>query len=152
MNKDLIVLFALALGLFSMQSIGGWFQIRNYRSSVRRVHQLGNVGIGQKRGGLLSGYLVLIACDAHGIITGAEVMEGMTFLATFQPKEQLLGRKLLGSSIDDFLEDFQKLDKRGRKRWKGYIQAIEALDMRLHPKRWEETAQVLRTEPQAPEQ
>ncbi len=102
MNKQVQLLFMIAFALFAMQSLGGWFQIRDYRKAIRRIHRLGNVGIGQKKGGFLSGYLVLIACDAGGLITGAEI-----------------------------LKELEALDKKKRRHYKGYIQALEALKMRL---------------------
>ena len=45
-------LLLIVFCLFVMQAIGGYFQIKDYRKSVKRVHKLGNVGIGQKRGKL----------------------------------------------------------------------------------------------------
>ena len=46
----LLVIFVL----FVVQAVGGYFQVKDYRRAVRRVHQLGNVGIGQKKGRFLS--------------------------------------------------------------------------------------------------
>ncbi len=131
MNKQVQLLFMIAFALFAMQSLGGWFQIRDYRKAIRRIHRLGNVGIGQKKGGFLSGYLVLIACDAGGLITGAEIMDGMTFLAKFHPCESVLGKKLCNVHIEDILKELEALDKKKRRHYKGYIQALEALKMRL---------------------
>lgn len=131
MNNQVQLLFLIAFALFTMQAVGGWFQIRDYRKAIHRVHKLGNVGIGQKKGGFLTGYLVLIACDAEGMITGAEVMDGMTFLAKFHPCRSVLGKELHHVHIEEFLKEFQALDQRKRKYYKGYIQALEALKMRL---------------------
>ena len=131
MSKELLLIFGIALALLLMQSIGGYFQIKDYKKAVRRMHKLGNVGFGQTRGGFFSGSLVLIACDRNGIITGAEVMEGMTFLTHFKPKESVLDWQLQGSSIDEILDKFSTLAEKKRKRYKGYTQAIEALRMRL---------------------
>lgn len=50
MSKELIVIFIIAMALMVMQMVGGFFQIKRYRLAVSRVHKLGNVGIGQKRG------------------------------------------------------------------------------------------------------
>ena len=138
MSNELILIFLIALSLFTMQAVGGYFQIRDYKKAVRRVHKLGNVGIGQKKGSFLSGYLVLIACDSRGIITGVEVMEGLTFLTKSKPRENVCGRRLIGANIDEFLAFFRQMDKKQRKRWKGYIQALEALDLRLHPQEEQE--------------
>ena len=57
------VLLLIILILIIMQSIGGFLQIQDYRKAVRRMHQLGNVGMGQKRGRFLDGHVAIIACD-----------------------------------------------------------------------------------------
>ncbi len=134
MKSDVLLLFLIALSLFVMQAVGGYFQIRDYKKAIHRVHQLGNVGIGQKKGGLLSGYLVLIACDGNGVISGAEVMDGLTFLAKFHSCRELLGRPLIGAHIDSFLTELRALEPKRRKRLKGYLQALEALELRLTDK------------------
>lgn len=148
MNGKIVVFFVWILALFVLQALGGYRQVCSYRKAVRRVHQRGNVGIGQKRGGLRAGYLALIACDSTGIITYAEVMEGMTCFASFRPRRELLGRPLMGTHISEFLQLFAALDKKQRKRMKGYIQAIEALDRRLYPEHWSQAeTDVLTVEP-----
>lgn len=131
MSKDMMLIFLIAFCLFLMQAIGGYFQIKDYKKAIKRLHKLGNVGIGQTKGGFLSGNLVLVACDNQGVITGVEVMEGKTFLSKFKSKEVYQNKKLVGSSIYTFLEEFQKLEKKDYKRNKGYIQAMDALKLRL---------------------
>lgn len=132
MSREVMMLFCIAFSLFLMQAIGGYFQIRDYKKAVKRIHKLGNVGIGQTKGGLFTGNLVLVACDNSGTITGAEVMEGMTFLAHFKPQEAYRGKVLAGSSIYTFLKEFSEYSSKEYKRNKGYIQAMEALALRLN--------------------
>ena len=135
MPKELMWIFALALALLVMQSVGTWFQLRDYQKAMRRVRQLGNVGIGQKKG--FFGHLVLIACDKDGYITGAEVMEGMTIAARFRPWTHLESRAFVGSHINDFLSDFERFDERQRRFYQGFLQALEALQQRLYPEEYE---------------
>ena len=131
MSTELMMLFAVVLALFVMQSLGGVFQIRNFKKAVHRVHKLGNVGIGQKRGRFFNGYLVILACDNDRKITGCEVMDGKTILAKCHPIDTLIGKKLVGVSIDACLEDFRSMDEKEQKRYRGYIQALEALEKRF---------------------
>ncbi len=77
------ILLLIVLALLILQSLGGVLQIKDYRRAVRRMHQLGNVGLGQKRGRFLDGHVAIIACDDKGIITGAEVMDGIGVLSRF---------------------------------------------------------------------
>lgn len=125
------ILLLIVLGLLILQSLGGVLQIKDYRRAVRRMHQLGNVGLGQKRGRFLDGHVAIIACDDKGIITGAEVMDGIGVLSRFHKKESLLGQPLVGNSIFTLLEMTEDLDKKEWKRWQGYIRALEALEVRL---------------------
>ena len=125
------VLLLIVLVLLILQSIGGVLQIQNYRKAVRRVHQLGNVGMGQRRGRFFDGHIAIIACDNEGIITGAEALDGAGVWSRFHPVNEFLGQPLIGSSIFDLLELAESLDKKEWKRWQGYIRALEALEVRL---------------------
>ena len=125
------VLLLIVLVLFILQSLGGVLQIKDYRKAVRRMHQLGNVGMGQKRGKFLDGHVVIVSCDSEGIITGVEVMDGIGVLSRFHKKESFLGEPLVGNSIYTFLDKAAGLDQKEWKRWQGYFRAFEALEVRL---------------------
>ena len=125
------VFLLVILILIIMQSIGGYFQILDYRKAVRRMHKLGNVGMGQKRGRFLDGHVAIVACDNEGIITGVEVMDGIGVLSRFHKKETLMGIPLVGSSIYTFLDIAAGLEKKEWKRLQGYFRAFEALEVRL---------------------
>ena len=125
------VLLLIVLVLLILQSIGGVLQIQDYRKAVRRMHGLGNVGMGQRRGRFLDGHVAIVACDGEGIITGVEVMDGIGVLSRFHKKESFLGQPLVGNSIYTFLDMAEGLDKKQWKRWQGYFRAFEALEVRL---------------------
>ncbi len=139
----MLPVFAVLFILFIVQSLGTVYQVKQYRKAVRRVHQFGNVGIGQKKGGFSFGHLVLIVCDKDGIINHTEVMEGATIFARFRVKNQLLGKEISGRHIQDFLNDFVEMDSKKRKRYKGYIQALEALELRLYPEAAEQKSSLI---------
>lgn len=126
------VMLLIIFALFVLQAIGGIFQILNYKKAIRRVHKFGNVGFGQKRGGLSAGYIIMIACNHEGMITGGEIMKGFSFLARFRPREKFLGRDVIGESIYSYLKELNQMDKRKKKKYKGYINALEALENRLN--------------------
>ena len=123
----LLILF----GLLVLQSVGGVLQIQNYKKAVRRMHKLGNVGLGQKRGRFLDGHVAIIACDSEGIITGAEVMDGIGVWARFHPVDTFMDKKLVGTSIYDFRDITETFDKKTFRRNQGYVRALEALEVRL---------------------
>lgn len=135
MNGGIFLIFIFVFLLFVMQSIGGYFQVKGYQKAVRRVHKGGNVGIGQKRGRFFSGHIAIISCDSDGIITGGEVLDGLTIAAKFHPITKILGEECIGVSIYDLLEQFRESDKKVQKRNLGYMRALEALEMRLNPER-----------------
>lgn len=138
MNSNLIRVFIVLAVLFIMQAVGGYFQIRNYRNSVARIRKYGNVGLGQRRSGFFGSYLCLITCDKDGVITRCEVMDGASIFARFHEKKELMGHTLIGSTLDEWMDRFRALDKRDFKRYKGYIQAVDALCKRLYPERYTE--------------
>ncbi len=125
------VFLLVILILIVLQSFGGYLQIQDYRKAVRRMHKLGNVGMGQKRGKFLDGHVAIIACDNEGIITGAEVMDGIGVLSRFHKKESLMEIPLVGTSIYTFLDIAAGLEKKEWKRLQGYFRAFEALEVRL---------------------
>ena len=127
LSTALIILLVLLV----LQSIGGYMQIQDYRKAVRRMHKLGNVGIGQKRGRFLNGHVAIIACDSEGIINGAEVMDGIGVWARFHPVDTFLDKKLIGSSNFDFLDLTEEFDKKQFRKYRGYVRALEALEARL---------------------
>lgn len=131
MPAELKWIFLAALVLFGMQAFGSWLQIQDYKKAVRRVHRLGSVGVGQQKG--FGGKLVLVACDSCGFITGAETMEGITIFARFRPRSQAFGHTLEGAHIEDLLSELRALEPKRRKRLKGWLQALEALESRLYP-------------------
>ena len=110
--KGISIGLLVVLALLILQSLGGVFQIRNYKEAVKRVHKLGNVGIGQKRGSFLNGHVVIIACDNNGINT-------------------FLDKELIGTSIYEFLDITEQFSKKQFKKYKGYVRALEALEARL---------------------
>ena len=125
------ILLLIVLVLIVLQSIGGILQVKDYQRAVRRVHRLGNVGMGQRRGKFLDGHVAIIACDNDGIITGAEVLDGVGVWSRFHPVDLFMGQPLTGSSVFDLLKLTEGLDKKEWKRWQGYIRALEALEVRL---------------------
>jgi DNA-binding transcriptional regulator of glucitol operon len=129
--SGLSIAFLILFVLIAVQSVGGYLQIQNYRKAVRRMHKLGNVGLGQRRGRFLNGHVAIIACDSEGIITGAEVMDGIGVWARFHPVDTFLDKKLVGSSVFDFLDITETFDKKKFKRYRGYVRALEALEVRL---------------------
>jgi DNA-binding transcriptional regulator of glucitol operon len=126
------IIFILLFIMFALQSFGAFFQVRSYRRAIARCRKLGTLGFGQKKSRLIiKGNIVIIGCDDQGIITGGEKMEGATLIARFRTFDTLLDRPMVGESIYDYLAEFRAMPNKQQKYYKGYIQALEALEMRF---------------------
>ena len=121
---DIWTIFGILFLLTLMQLIGMRVQMRSYKKVVQRLHKLGNVGIGSKRG-FGAGNIVIIACDGKGSILAGEIMEGMTIFSSFRKMEGIEGKTIYA------LKDEYLSQHKGKKRYKGHLQALEALEMRL---------------------
>lgn len=140
--NPILKIFIILFIIFCLQSFLSVFQIRAYQKALRRCRKLGTIGVGQKKAryGIIKGNIVIIGCDKDGVITGGEVMEGITLFARFQPvKEIIEGRPMAeGETIYDYLASFRAMTKKEQKYYKGYIQALEAIEMRFAHQQQEE--------------
>lgn len=121
----LAVLFALMI----VQVIGTHLQVKAYRNAIHRLHARGNLGIGSCRRLLGPGSIVIIACDRNGMITGGEILQGMTVFSKFRVMQGIEGKH-----IHALKESYSHLPKKRRSYYKGHLQALEALELRFNHK------------------
>ena len=114
--------------LFVVQVVGTHLQVKEYKRAVREMHKLGNVGIGSRRRKLGPLNIVIIACNSDGEILDGRMMQGMTILSRFRPMEGIAGR-----TIYSLHEEYAALPEKRRAHYKGHLQALDALIMRLGP-------------------
>lgn len=119
------VLFVLMI----LQLIGTHFQVKKYRETVSKLHKLGNVGVGSKRGRFGPGSVVVVSCKNDGTITGGEIMHGMTIFSSFSKIEGIIGK-----TIYELKEEYKKLPEKRQKFYQAHIQALEVLENRLSNK------------------
>lgn len=119
------VLFVLMI----MQLIGAHLQVRQYRKTVRKLHKLGNLGVGSYRRRLGPGSVVVIACKSDGTITGGEEMKGLTIFSGFKEIPEIVGK-----NIYTLKEEYMQIPEKRRKFYTAHLQAIEALEERLNSK------------------
>jgi Glucitol operon activator len=125
--------FAILFILLVIQVIGTHMQVKQYRNAVRRLHKLGNIGIGGQRKKIGAGNIVIIACKNDGVIMGAEIMEGITIFNNFKTVVDVTGK-----NIYELKQEYMNMPVKRQKLYKGHIQALEALELRLQPKESEE--------------
>jgi DNA-binding transcriptional regulator of glucitol operon len=121
-------LFLGLILLMVVQAIGTYIQVQQYKKAVRRLHKMGNVGIGSKKGKLRPGNIVVIACNREGIITAGEIMEGYTVFNGFKEVSGIIGK-----SIYELRTEYGELPEKKRKVYKAHMQALDALNFRLNP-------------------
>ncbi|QNH53432.1 transcriptional regulator [Selenomonas timonae] len=113
--------------LFVIQVVGTHLQVKEYKRAVREMHKLGNVGIGARRRKLGPSNIVVIACNSDGVILDGRIMQGMTILSRFRPMADIVGR-----TIYDLHAEYAALPEKRRAHYKGHMQALDALMIRLH--------------------
>ena len=79
-----ILFFIMVCLLIGGQILGAKFQMKSFNEALKRLHKKGNVGVGTKKRKVGPGYVVLLACDSQGTITGGELMRGITVFNSFK--------------------------------------------------------------------
>ena len=120
-------LIAVLLIFMLIQASGTYLQVKQYKKAVRRLHKIGNVGIGSRKSKLRPGNIVVIACDNQGEITGGEIMEGFTIFNGFKELNDIIGK-----NIYVLKAEYMALPEKKQKIYQAHVQAINALDMRLN--------------------
>lgn len=125
---DFTTLIVVLLVFIGIQASGTYIQVKQYKKAVRRLHKLGNVGIGSRKSKLSPGNIVVIACNNQGEITGGEIMEGFTIFNGFRELKDIVGK-----NIYDLKAEYMALPEKKQKLYKAHLQAIDALNIRLNP-------------------
>ncbi|WP_019554390.1 transcriptional regulator GutM [Propionispira raffinosivorans] len=124
---EFTTLIAVLLIFMLIQASGTYLQVKQYKKAVRRLHKIGNVGIGSRKSKLRPGNIVVIACNNKGEITGGEIMEGFTIFNGFKELNDIIGK-----NIYDLKAEYMALPEKKQKIYQAHVQAIDALDMRLN--------------------
>lgn len=96
------ILLTLAI-LWLLQIAGTYYQMSHYRKILGRVASEGGegyVGVGNAKGSLGKGVILILVSDAEGKVTKALKMRGRTVFARFEE-----ARDFLGLHIDDLRDE-----------------------------------------------
>ncbi|NTW72058.1 MAG: hypothetical protein HGA49_07450 [Eubacteriaceae bacterium] len=129
MMYKLAILFFV---LFTVQGIMTFFQINNYRKNISEIRKKGDMFIGQAKGKLKAGCIVVMALGADGIIKEARIMSGMTVFNRFRQITELDGKSIY--EVDNWLEEVKSKQLRV-----AILKGIEAMKNQLAAK--EESAE-----------
>lgn len=99
----LLLIIALLWGL---QSLFTYFQVKDFNKNVMELQKYFKVGIGQNKGFLGPGTIIIIAIDFKGRIKKAKKMEGISVFARFKTVHTLTN--LYIHELKYVLNDFKK--------------------------------------------
>ncbi|UTR10217.1 transcriptional regulator GutM [Evansella sp. LMS18] len=91
-----------------VQSVFGFFQIKNFNQNYIEMRAKGRVAIGRRKGMLTAGTVVMLAINKKNEIIDARKMEGLTVLARVKPMKGLEDKHLLKLKQED-LNQFHRL-------------------------------------------
>lgn len=122
-------IFIIAILLFTLQSIGGFYQVKNYKKTVRKLHAQGNVGVGQRKSGFFSSYIIIVVADTNGVITGCETLDGIFIFSKFRAITKFKKIELINENIETVKGQLQEIDN---KYYIGLTNAIDGLINKLN--------------------
>ncbi len=99
--KAILIVF----GLWIFQGILSYYQINHFRKRVAELKKKGKVIIGQQKGKLRAGSIVIIVIDDNKTVIDAEEMKGFTVFNKFKKKNELIGKSL--NDIDEVLNQIK---------------------------------------------
>ena len=136
------ILFAIIFGLIALQMLLGLVQVRRYQRAVNLMRGSGLLGIGQRRGVLRGGEILILSYDRSADrVVDCMSMKGYTIFAKFEKRSSYTGMTLdqvreLGVALD--AKEFRFYRKRHpynpkvlSKKKGALIQAVEAIDLRI---------------------
>ena len=90
----MLKIFIVAFFFMIIQTILTYFQTKRIQNKMMEVRRSGDFGIGQTRGRIRPGNILVMAVGPNDQIVDIQVMRGMTFFAKFKPYPLLLGKTI----------------------------------------------------------
>lgn len=87
-------IFLVAFFFMILQAGLTFYQSKKIQNKMMEVRKLGDFGIGQTRGRIRPGNILVLAVDSTDRIVDIQLMRGMTFFAQFKPFTSLIGKTI----------------------------------------------------------
>ncbi len=84
----------IIVGAIVIQGLLTYFQVKDYRNNVSQIRKKGRLFIGQTKGKIKAGSIVLMAVDDDGFINEAKSMTGITVFHRFRRIDDLIGKNI----------------------------------------------------------
>ncbi|MDI3534620.1 MAG: glucitol operon activator protein [Thermosediminibacterales bacterium] len=114
-------IMALIAGLWLIQVVLTYFQIKHYQKRIIELKRKGRVGIGSLKGKLTPGVIIILAVNPGGAIVDAEIMKGISVFARFKKYKELIGQ-----NINDLTRIQKKLKEKEIKALKMAVENLQA--------------------------
>lgn len=87
----------IIVGAIVIQGFLTYFQVKDYRKNVSEIRKKGRLFIGQTKGKIKAGSIVMMAVDEGGMIKEAKSMTGITVFHRFRRVDDLIGKNIFES-------------------------------------------------------
>ena len=136
------ITLAVIFALISLQMIMSFLQLRRYQKAVQLMRGSGILGIGQRRGRIKPGEILILSYNRHSDkVVACKSMRGYSALARFEDRTAYIGMTLAEARETGVARDAKELkgyrkkhpyDPKVLSKKKGaLIQAVEAIELRL---------------------
>ena len=102
--SDLTKVIIFIFSMWILQGILSYFQIRNFKKVVGTMKKEGKLLIGQQKGRISQGIIVILAVDKDNKVVNAQEMRGITVFDRFKLKEEFINK-----SIDEIKKELPSL-------------------------------------------
>ncbi|WP_132996399.1 transcriptional regulator GutM [Sporanaerobacter acetigenes] len=92
--SDLLKIMIFIFGMWMLQGILAYFQIKHFRKVVNEMKKQGKVLIGQQKGKLSAGSIVVLAIDKHNKVINVQEMRGITVFDKFRVKDEFINKSI----------------------------------------------------------
>ena len=123
------VLIPILAVLWLLQGVGTYFQMTHYRKVLGGITDAGGegfVGVGNAKGRLGKGVILILVADGSGRVTNALRMRGMTVFARFRAAGELIGMRLEALEEIELTEPYDAGTMLAARRAVEQIRKIEA--------------------------
>ncbi|MHC1684575.1 MAG: transcriptional regulator GutM [Clostridiaceae bacterium] len=91
--------------LMIAQGIFTWFQVVNYRKTIRSLKDRGVIGVGMQKGRFRSGKIVILVSNELGEVIAGKEMQGITIFARFKDISGIKGKNIFILKEESFIHN-----------------------------------------------
>lgn len=119
----MVKLAILAFILLIVQGGLTYLQVVNYRKSLYSLKSKGIIGIGNKKGKIAAGSIIILVSDKAGIIIDCQEMKGRTVFSRFNKVNKYVGQSIY--SLKTIYENNKK------EKNSAMVKAIQSIEQQL---------------------